>query len=81
MMSEIYQRGPVVCSVATPEDFTYGYRGGIYKDPLNYTRDTVDHNVEVRTSSLLHLVRGASNLIYLRACSSLLQAALLMSWA
>ncbi|EIE22506.1 cysteine proteinase [Coccomyxa subellipsoidea C-169] len=47
MMSEIYQRGPIVCSISTPEDFTYGYRGGIYKDPLNYTRETVDHNVEV----------------------------------
>jgi hypothetical protein len=48
MMSEIYQRGPIVCSIATPGDFTYGYRSGIYKDPLNYTRDEIDHNVEVR---------------------------------
>jgi hypothetical protein len=47
MMSEIYKRGPIVCSVDTPEDFTYGYRGGIYKDPLNYTREEIDHNVEV----------------------------------
>ena len=23
MMSEIYQRGPIVCSIATPDDFTY----------------------------------------------------------
>lgn len=51
-MSEIYQRGPIVCSISTPEDFTYGYRGGIYKDPLNYTRETVDHNVEVCTPYL-----------------------------
>lgn len=47
MMSEIYRRGPVVCSVATPEAFDYGYRSGIYKDPKNYTRDAIDHNVEV----------------------------------
>ena len=25
MMSEIYHRGPIVCSISTPEDFTYGY--------------------------------------------------------
>lgn len=48
MMSEIYHRGPIVCSISTPEDFTYGYRGGIYNDPLNYTKETIDHNVEVR---------------------------------
>ncbi len=47
MMSEIYRRGPVVCSVATPEAFDYGYRAGIYDDPQNYTRDSIDHNVEV----------------------------------
>ena len=23
MMSEIYQRGPIVCSIATPDEFTY----------------------------------------------------------
>ena len=50
MMSEIYHRGPIVCSISTPEDFTYGYRGGIYNDPLNYTKDSIDHNVEVRTA-------------------------------
>ena len=50
MMSEIYHRGPIVCSISTPEDFTYGYRGGIYNDPLNYTKDSIDHNVEVRAA-------------------------------
>ena len=56
MMSEIYARGPVVCSVATPEAFDYGYRAGIYDDPLNYTRDAIDHNVEVRIwASEVHL--------------------------
>lgn len=23
MMSEIFQRGPIVCSIATPDEFTY----------------------------------------------------------
>ena len=43
LVSELYARGPVVCSIATPEDFTYAYRGGIYQDPKNYTKDDVDH--------------------------------------
>ena len=47
MMSEIYHRGPIVCSISTPEDFTYGYRGGLYNDPKNYTYESIDHNVEV----------------------------------
>jgi len=47
MMSEIYHRGPIVCSISTPEDFTYGYREGIYNDPKNYTYESIDHNVEV----------------------------------
>jgi hypothetical protein len=25
MMSEIYQRGPIVCSITTPDEFTYSY--------------------------------------------------------
>lgn len=52
MMSEIYHRGPIVCSISTPEDFTYGYRGGIYNDPKNYTYESIDHNVEVRCPNL-----------------------------
>lgn len=48
MMSEIYHRGPIVCSISTPADFTYGYRGGVYNDPKNYTYESIDHNVEVR---------------------------------
>ena len=47
MMSEIYRRGPITCGIATPADFTYGYHGGVYHDPKNYTRDSVDHDVEV----------------------------------
>jgi hypothetical protein len=44
MMNEIYQRGPIVCSIAADNDFTYGYRGGVYRGK-NST--DVDHNVEV----------------------------------
>jgi hypothetical protein len=43
LVSELYARGPVVCSIATPEDFVYAYRGGVYQDPKNYTKDDVDH--------------------------------------
>lgn len=28
MMSEIYQRGPIVCAVACDDNFDYGYDGG-----------------------------------------------------
>lgn len=48
MMSELYQRGPIVCSISTPDDFVYEYRGGVYVDgAVNATRDDVDHDVEV----------------------------------
>lgn len=44
MMSEIHANGPIVCSIATPDEFVYGYHGGIW----NGFNDTdVDHNVEV----------------------------------
>ncbi len=43
-MNEIYHRGPITCSIATPDEFTYGYRGGIY-DGRNDT--DIDHDVEV----------------------------------
>ncbi len=29
MMSEIYQRGPIVCAIACDERFDYGYNGGM----------------------------------------------------
>ena len=48
MMSELYQRGPIVCSISTPDDFTYEYRYGVYIDTaVNATRDDIDHDVEV----------------------------------
>lgn len=31
MMSEIYQRGPVTCSIATPDDLVYNYHSGVYR--------------------------------------------------
>lgn len=44
MMNEIYHRGPITCSIATPDEFTYGYRGGVYSG----RNDTdIDHDVEV----------------------------------
>lgn len=45
MMAEISTRGPITCSMATPEDFDYGYHGGIAIDKDNST--DVDHDVEV----------------------------------
>jgi hypothetical protein len=48
MMSEIYQRGPVACSIACPDELTYKYRGGVYIDHSNSTGDDVDHDIEVR---------------------------------
>ena len=47
MQSEILARGPIVCSVATPDDFVYKYRGGVYDDHNSTTLDDVDHDVEV----------------------------------
>eukprot|EP01134_Creolimax_fragrantissima_P003666 CFRG3666T1 len=45
MMAEIYNRGPIVCSIATGEALDYGYRGGVFVDHNNVT--DVDHDVEV----------------------------------
>ena len=47
MQAEILARGPIVCSIATPDAFVYGYRGGVYDDRNASTRDDVDHDVEV----------------------------------
>lgn len=32
MMQEIFQRGPIVCGIAVPEDLFFNYTGGIYED-------------------------------------------------
>ncbi|PNW87367.1 hypothetical protein CHLRE_02g119900v5 [Chlamydomonas reinhardtii] len=45
MMSEIYHRGPITCGQVCPEDFTWHYNGGIYKDTSGDTE--LDHDVEV----------------------------------
>lgn len=45
MMSEIHQRGPIACSIATPDDFVYNFSSGVYMDK-GHAKD-VDHDVEV----------------------------------
>ena len=50
-MREIYARGPITCSIAAMDDLVYSYRGGLYTDPKNYTKDDVDHDIEVRNGS------------------------------
>lgn len=45
MRAEIYARGPIVCSMATPDPFSDYYRGGIYEDFGNNT--DIDHAVSV----------------------------------
>ncbi|KAK2076052.1 hypothetical protein QBZ16_001388 [Prototheca wickerhamii] len=45
MMNEIYARGPLTCSIATPTVFDYGYHAGVFHDKDNST--DVDHDVEV----------------------------------
>jgi len=43
IMTEVYLRGPVVCSFATSDEFDFHYHGGIWKLP----NKEVDHDVEV----------------------------------
>eukprot|EP00955_Chlamydomonas_euryale_P112126 366112-Chlamydomonas_euryale.AAC.32 len=45
-MSEIFQRGPITCSVACDDRFDYGYEGGIFND-TSLGEDDIDHDVEV----------------------------------
>lgn len=47
MISEIYQRGPIVCSCATPDDLIYDYTGEIYVEKNKTAVEDVDHNIEV----------------------------------
>lgn len=47
MQTEILKRGPITCSIATPDDFTYDYRGGIFRGHTNSTAEEIDHDVEV----------------------------------
>jgi hypothetical protein len=48
MMSEIYSRGPITCSMAVPHILDWDYRGGVYIDHSNSTIKEIDHDVEVR---------------------------------
>jgi len=45
IMAEVYARGPVTCGLVCPDEFVYGYQGGIYHYRGNET--DVDHDVEV----------------------------------
>lgn len=42
---EILARGPVVCGIACPEKFVYGYRSGVYVD--DQKDKELDHDVEI----------------------------------
>ena len=47
-MSEIYQRGPITCSVACDDKFEYGYAGGeanakAHTGCLRYARCALQH--------------------------------------
>jgi len=45
IMSEVLARGPVTCGAVCPDDFAYGYDGGIYRYTGNET--DMDHDVEI----------------------------------
>jgi hypothetical protein len=47
MQAELLARGPIVCSIATPDSFTYEYRGGIFDDHNSSTLDDVDHDISI----------------------------------
>jgi len=45
IMSEVFARGPVTCGLVCPDEFVYGYKGGVIHYKGNET--DVDHDVEV----------------------------------
>jgi hypothetical protein len=45
MQREILARGPIVCGIACPENFVYGYRKGVWVD--DQLDRELDHDVEV----------------------------------
>jgi len=45
IMSEVLARGPITCGMVCPDDFVYGYDGGIFRYFGNET--DMDHDVEV----------------------------------
>lgn len=45
MMTEILARGPITCGVAVPDDFCFGYTGGVWHDKTNSS--DIDHDVVI----------------------------------
>jgi cathepsin X len=45
MMQEIYQRGPISCGIAVPDDLFHNYTGGIYEDKSGEM--DIDHEISV----------------------------------
>jgi hypothetical protein len=45
MQREIMARGPIVCGIACPESFVYGYKGGVFVD--DGADKELDHDVEL----------------------------------
>ena len=58
MKSEILQRGPITCSIASDDSFVYTYRHGVYKGP-NATE--VDHDIEVPPPASLRACHRTAN--------------------
>lgn len=45
IMEEVYQHGPVVCGLASYDDFDYNYRGGIWMEGRD--KKEMNHDVEI----------------------------------
>lgn len=60
MKSEILQRGPITCSIASDDSFVYTYRHGVYKGP-NAT--DVDHDIEVPPPPGLHAYHRTTHIV------------------
>jgi len=43
IMTEVYLRGPIVCSFATSDEFDFQYQGGVWTKP----NTDIDHDVEI----------------------------------
>lgn len=46
MMQEIYQRGPIGCSVVSNPSFR-NYTGGVYEDTQGYSKNSTNHVVSI----------------------------------
>jgi hypothetical protein len=51
IMSEVHKNGPITCSIATPDNFVYDFRGGPGRNGIaldkDYNKTEVDHDIEV----------------------------------